>query len=99
MSVVTSWALLHTSHALHYAHLYYQDKDAPGGLSFPGSEEPGPLDFAYFAFTVGTTFVVSDVQVTSRQVRRKTLGHGILSFFYYTAILALVINLIFGSLS
>lgn len=92
LGVVTSWALLHTAYALYYASLYYGGV-RPGGFTFPGDEQPAPSDFAYFAFTVGTSFAVSDVQVTSRQARRVALGHSVLSFFYNTAILALVLDL------
>jgi uncharacterized membrane protein len=54
------------------------------------------MDFAYFAFTIGTSFAVSDVDVTSRAIRRAVLGHQILSFFFNTSILALAINLVIG---
>lgn len=93
VGVVAAWLLLHTSFALFYAHLYYQ-RDTAGGLSFPGGEDPDPLDFAYFAFTVGISFAASDVSLTDRKMRRITLFHGILAFFYNTAILALVINIV-----
>ena len=92
VGVVTAWTLLHTSYALYYAHLYYGTQE-PGGFEFPGDEEPDPLDFAYFAFTIGTSFAVSDVEITARRARRAALFHGILAFFYNTAILALVVNL------
>lgn len=91
--VVTAWLLLHTAFALYYAHLYYRER-TPGGLDFPGREEPDPVDFAYFAFTVGISFAASDVGITARRIRRVTLFHGVLSFFYNTAILALVINIV-----
>jgi uncharacterized membrane protein len=55
-----------------------------------------PSDFAYFAFTVGTSFAVSDVDVTDDTMRRAVLGHQILSFFYNTSILATVITLATG---
>ncbi|MGB3634677.1 MAG: DUF1345 domain-containing protein [Rubrobacteraceae bacterium] len=93
VGVVTAWMLLHTSYALYYTHLYYQAQK-PGGFEFPGDEEPDPLDFTYFAFTLGTSFAVSDVEVTERRTRRVALFHGVLAFFYNTAILALVINLV-----
>lgn len=93
LGVVTAWALLHTSFALYYAHLYYRGQ-SPGGLHFPGEDQPDPLDFAYFAFTVGISFAASDVAITQREMRRTTLFHGILAFFYNTAILALVINIV-----
>jgi hypothetical protein len=98
LGVVVAWGVLHTSYALHYAYLYYRSEESPGGLAFPGPSNVGPdqLDFAYFAFTVGTSFAVSDVDVTEPAVRRTVLGHQILSFFYNTSILALIINLVTG---
>jgi len=39
------------------------------------------------------TFQVSDVQVTSKEVRRVVVGHGAVSFFYNVAILALMVNI------
>jgi uncharacterized membrane protein len=44
------------------------------------------------------TCQVSDVQVTSRPMRRLTLMHGVLSFFFNTVILALAVNLLAGAL-
>jgi uncharacterized membrane protein len=82
-------------------------KPAPGGLSFPESaskndgdnpesnaldDEPDFIDFAYFSFVLGMTFQVSDVQVTSRRLRRLVLAHSLLSFVYNTILLALTIN-------
>jgi hypothetical protein len=70
------------------------EEERPGGLKFPGDKEPGQLDFAYFSFTVGTSFAASDVKVTSRASRRVVLGHTILSFVYNTVLIAVVINVI-----
>jgi uncharacterized membrane protein len=93
--VVAAWAVLNTAYALYYAHMYYGDEEQhPGGLEFPGDKEPGQLDFAYFSFTVGTSFAASDVKVTSRASRRVVLGHTILSFLYNTVLIAVVINVI-----
>jgi uncharacterized membrane protein len=39
------------------------------------------------------TFQVSDVQVTNKSVRRVVVGHGIVSFFYNVAVLALMVNM------
>jgi uncharacterized membrane protein len=103
LAVAASWTVTHTTFALHYAHHYYGDGPAPGaeddrgGLAFPGGELPDFLDFLYFAFVVGMTCQVSDVQVTSRQMRRLTLLHGVLSFFFNTIILALAVNLLASS--
>jgi uncharacterized membrane protein len=103
LTVVTSWMLTHVMFALHYAHHYYGDGPAPGdddrgGLAFPGEEQPDYWDFLYFSFVVGMTCQVSDVQVTSPAMRRITLLHGVLSFFFNTVILALSVNLLAGAL-
>lgn len=98
-AVVSAWSLTHTAYTLRYAHLYYRDDDnGEGGLTFPGAEEPDYYDFAYFSFTVGMCFQVSDVTITSKPLRRAVLIHGVLSFAYNTAILALALNLVAGLL-
>jgi uncharacterized membrane protein len=98
-TVVFSWSVVHTVFGLRYAHAFYGDSDDPGadeyagGLLFPGSEQmPDYFDFAYFSFVIGMTCQVSDVQVTSRRMRRLTLVHSVLSFGFNTVILALLIN-------
>jgi uncharacterized membrane protein len=97
--VVSSWCLTHTVYTLRYAHLYYRDDaTGEGGLTFPGEDCPNYFDFAYFAFTVGMCFQVSDVVICSAAIRRAVLGHSLLSFAYNTAILALALNLLFGLL-
>ena len=96
LGVISAWWILHTSYALHYAYLYYRSEESAGGLAFPSDQSPDQLDFAYFAFTIGTSFAVSDVDVTDRAIRRGVLEHQILSFFYNTSVLALVINLVTG---
>ena len=96
LGVIAAWGILHASYSLHYAYLYYRNEGSPGGLDFPGEKSPKQSDFAYFAFTVGTSFAVSDVDVTNDTMRRATLGHQILSFFYNTAILATVISMATG---
>ena len=96
LGVVSAWGVLHTSYALHYAYLYYRSEKSPGGLTFPGEQNPKQRDFAYFAFTVGTSFAVSDVNVTDDAMRQAVLGHQILSFFYNTSILATVVTMATG---
>lgn len=101
-AVALSWLLTHTSYSLRYAYLYYQDADAPegaaGGLEFPRGVAPCELDFAYFSFTVGMTFQVSDVIVTSTAMRHTVLAQAVLAFAYNTAVLAFCLQLIFGAL-
>jgi uncharacterized membrane protein len=75
-SVITSWILVHTLFTLRYAHMYYDTDDDDGnakpmgGLEFPKEENPDYLDFVYFAFVIGMTFQVSDVEISDRQIRR-----------------------------
>jgi uncharacterized membrane protein len=100
VAVASAWTLTQAAYALRYAHLYYRDHgDGAGGLEFPGGKRPSYLEFAYFAFTVGMCFQVSDVAVSTRPMRRAVLGHSLLSFLYNTVILATAINLAIGVFS
>lgn len=97
--LLLSWLLVHTIFASRYAHLFYgNDKEDPqihaGGLEFPSEKKPDYLDFAYFSFVIGMTFQVSDVQVTSKRIRRLVLIHGFVSFCFNTFVVALMINFI-----
>jgi uncharacterized membrane protein len=100
VSIVCSWILVHTVFALRYAHLYYfnareQERDkASGGLIFPGNESPTFLDFAYFSFVIGMTCQVSDVQISATRLRKLALLHGLISFAFNTAILAMFVNIV-----
>ena len=96
--MISSWLLIQTVFAFHYARRYYailhrQRATAPE-LLFPGGREPDYLDFAYYSFVVGMTSQVSDVAVTSRQMRQLTLIHSVLAFVFNIAVLALSINTI-----
>jgi len=89
-TVLGSWSLIHTIFALHYAHLFYGAPE--GGLIFPGAGDPHYWDFLYYSFVVGMTCQVSDVQVAAPHLRKLTLLHGVLSFFFNTVILALAVS-------
>ena len=99
LAVVMAWILCHTTYTVRYAHLYYRDDGDLGGLGFPGTEMPCLLDFAYYAFTIGMCFQVSDVTVTQHRMRQATLGHALLSFVFNTLVLALALSLLFGHLT
>jgi len=92
-TIVLSWTFIHVLFALHYAHDYYGSGNRANGLIFPGDDKPDYWDFVYFAFVVGMTFQVSDVQVSNRLIRRLVVTHGALSFVFNTAILAVSVNL------
>ena len=95
-TLLLSWLMLHTTFCYRYAHEFYSKGTSPHferGLDFPGEKQPDYLDFAYFAIVLGMTFQVSDVQVTSRKMRRLAALHGLLSFLFNTVILALSVNI------
>ena len=96
-----SWFLVHTIFTMRYAHIYYGDLESnsnihAGGLEFPNDDKPGYIDFAYFSFVLGMTFQVSDVEISSKNLRKLALLHGILSFGFNTVIVALTINVVAG---
>jgi uncharacterized membrane protein len=95
VTVVLSWSFTHTMFAMHYAHEFYRER-TPAGLVFPGGAPPDYVDFLYYAFIIGMTCQVSDVQIAGRNLRRLSLVHGVLSFFFNTVVLALAINLAAG---
>lgn len=66
------------------------------GLEFPEEKTPDYLDFTYFSFVIGMTFQVSDVEISSRRIRRLALMHSLVSFAFNTVIVALSINIISG---
>ena len=92
--VVISWLVQQTIFTNHYAHMYYAKEDSGEILEFPDTKKPDYLDFAYFAFTIGMTFQVSDVVIKSKQFRKVVLFHSILSFGFNLIILSLSINAI-----
>jgi len=92
VSVVLSWAVVHTVFALKYARAYYSEP--AGGIEFNENEPPNYIDFAYYAFTIGMTFQVADTNITSRAVRRTTLHHALLSYLFGSVLLGLVINVV-----
>lgn len=94
-SVPLGWITLHVVMAFHYAGVWYAqtgDGRDRGGLGFPSTDEPGVWDFLYHSFTVGMTAQVSDVQVLTTDLRRITILHGAISFFYNTVLLALAVS-------
>jgi uncharacterized membrane protein len=90
-TLLLSWLMTHTAFALRYAHEYYSARG--GGLEFPGEKKPDYWDFFYFSLVLGMTFQVSDVQITSRKLRRLATVHGLLAFLFNTVILALSVNI------
>jgi uncharacterized membrane protein len=99
-TLALAWLFSNTIYALHYAHLFYlgddQGKDC-GGLDFPNCDQPHYWDFVYFSFTLGMTFQTSDVEMTSRKMRRVTIGQCLAAFVFNIGVLAFTINVLGGS--
>ncbi|WP_067473912.1 DUF1345 domain-containing protein [Actinomadura hibisca] len=91
-AVLTSWFLLHMA----YAQLYVRAHFAGGGLAFPECRWPTLTEFVYFSFTLGTSFAVSDVTVTSTSMRRRVIVHSVFSFFFNAVVVALAIRWLTG---
>jgi len=96
-TLLLSWLVTHVVFAFRYAHEYYATPPGAtkveGGLAFPSDDMPDYWDFVYFALVIGMTFQVSDVQITSRKLRRLALLHGLIGFLFNTIIVALTVNI------
>jgi uncharacterized membrane protein len=94
VTILLSWAFIHTIFAVHYAHEFYDENGgAGGGLNFPGKEPPDYWDFVYFSFVIGMTSQVSDVAVACKPIRRTVAAHGVISFLFNAALVALTVNI------
>ena len=98
-SLAASWLMAQVSFAYRYAHEYYARREDGGfelGLKFPDEPNPDYFDFVYFAFIIGMTFQVADVDITSRKMRRLATVQGMIGFVFNTVILALSVNIAAG---
>jgi uncharacterized membrane protein len=100
ISAPLAWTFLLIVAALHYAHIYYRtrlpmpDIENPG-LRFPGKKkEPGAWDFLYFATVIGMTAQTSDTDITITRMRRLATLHGIVSFLFYSVLVAVAVNIV-----
>lgn len=104
MTIVTAWVFIHLTFAFHYAHEYFDElPDEPGrsrtgrgGLIFPGTDEPDYYDFLYFSYVIGVACQTADIAISSAPMRRTAAIHGVLAFFFNSAVLALTINIAAG---
>ncbi len=98
LTLIVGWLFSNLVYTFHYAFLYYSDAGGrdQGGLEIPDCAEPDYWDFAYFAFTLGMTFQTSDVQITSRTIRRVALFHSLAAFVFNLGVIAFTINIIGG---
>lgn len=103
--VFIAWSLTHVMYSLHYAKLYYSEEgdscanNFKKGLVFPGSNDMVDYwDFVYFAFTIAMCFQTSDVTITSPSLRRLTIFHATVSYFFALAILGLLLDGFFSNI-
>ncbi|MGB6426552.1 MAG: DUF1345 domain-containing protein [Methyloceanibacter sp.] len=95
LTIILSWSFIQIMFALHYAYEYYAThEETGGGLIFPHDPEPTYWDFIYFAFAIGTSTQVSDVEVTSKRIRRTVTAHGMVAFFFNVTVIALTVGLV-----
>jgi uncharacterized membrane protein len=92
LSVVLSWLTVQTVFMLRYARGYYERP--AGGIEFNQAHAPAYLDFAYFSFTIGMTFQVSDTNITTTAIRRVALQHALMSYLFGAVIFAVAINVV-----
>ncbi len=97
-TLLLAWLFVNLIYAHHYGHLYYDQVEHGdvGGLVFPNTKEPVFADFCYYAFCIGMTSAVSDVNIESLRMRRVTTVHALLAFVFNLGIMALVINVLSG---
>jgi uncharacterized membrane protein len=102
-TLFASWLMTHLLFGLRYAHEFYSARPDGGGidrgLEFPSELEPDYWDFVYFSLVLGMTFQVSDVQITTRKMRRLATVHGLLGFLFNTVVIALTVNIAASLLS
>lgn len=94
LAVVQSWLLVHSMFILRYAHEYYSEPE--GGIDFPGDDPPDYRDFAYFAFTIGVAFAVSDTPVVGHKIRRTVYRQALISYLLGAVVVGLAINVMAG---
>lgn len=97
-TLALAWIFANTVYALHYAYLYYSGDEAGkdlGGIDFPGKDSsPDYWDFVYFSFTLGMTFQTSDVEISSREVRKTVTFHCLAAFVFNLGVIAFTINVL-----
>ena len=78
-----SWAFIHTHVCTPLrARILRRHGRVGGGSIFPRDPEPNYWDFVYLAFSIGTATQVSDVDVSSKRIRRTVTVHDIVAFFF-----------------
>ncbi|MFH8347652.1 DUF1345 domain-containing protein [Streptomyces sp. NPDC018045] len=69
-----------------------QALDFPG----PGGQPPAWADYVYFALSAMTTFGTTDVNVTSREMRRTVAANTVIAFVFNTVTVASLVSALSG---
>lgn len=96
-SMLLAWGFLHWGFSQIYFQRYYAADEPMLRFPHPAGAPPADprfLDFVYFAFTLGTTFAASDVEVLSTRLRWTIVWHSVLSYFFNGLIIVLALNTI-----
>ena len=88
--LMATWGLSVVSYALHYA----QYDLASPALEFPGERTGAFSDYVYFAIGVATTLGVTDVNITSPQMRRIVNFNVIVAFLFNSVVVALLASIL-----
>ena len=101
VTFATSWMVLHTAYALHYAHEYYahlkQDSETTP-LIFSGLRYPAYSDFFHFSVVIGMTCQTADIIIVEPKIRNLVTVHSLLSFIFNATLLGLTMSLVGGLL-
>ncbi|MFH8607055.1 DUF1345 domain-containing protein [Streptomyces sp. NPDC018029] len=65
-------------------------------LEFPGERSPAWADYVYFALAAMTTFGTTDVDVTSRDMRRTVAANTVIAFVFNTVTVAILVSALGG---
>lgn len=97
-AMLLAWGFLHWGFAQIYQ-LRWEGSPAVEQFDFPSTPHPGLVDFVYFAYTIGTTFAASDVNVLTTRTRWLVTVHSVMSFFVNALLIGLTFNIILSASS
>ncbi len=95
LMIVLAWGGSLVAYAVHAARL----DTVEGGLRFPADtddDERSFSDYLYLALGVQAAFGPSDVQVTTRRMRRTLSGHMLVGWIFNTVVVAALVSFLVG---
>jgi uncharacterized membrane protein len=95
-TLISSWILVPTMFATHYADMFYSANGDDRPLHFPETPMPVFWDFAYFSFTIAAACQTADVSTRHAGIRKVVIAHTLISFLFNASILGFAINVTAG---